>query len=140
MINITLHAIERYLDRIDPTVSYPQARSLILDAMSRARRIKERSRMGDAYYVTDELRLIVAEERGNLTVISVLNLHEPEEEKIPPLAMELARQYDTSKLTQKKKNIKREKELIELEKALENAYKKITNIKTKLDLLRKLDT
>lgn len=139
MINITLHAIERYQQRIDSSVTFTKAKSLILDAMSRARRIKEKTNSGDAYYVTDELRLIVAEERGKLTVLSVLELYEPEEEKLPAMAIELASQYDTSKLTQRKLNTKREKEIKELEKAIENHTKKINNIKKKIELL-KIDT
>lgn len=132
MINITLHAIERYQERIDSAVTFQQAKSLILHAMSRARRIKEKTHQGDAYYVTDELRLIVAEEKGNLTVLSVLQLYEPEEKLIPAYAIELAKEYDAARLTVSEKEKKRKgnrlKELDDLRAALSKAKDKIKEL------------
>jgi predicted RNase H-like nuclease (RuvC/YqgF family) len=137
MINITLHAIERFCDRIDPKASFQEARSRILDAMTRARRIKERSRMGDAYYVTEELRLIVAEEKGKLTVLSVLELHESEEDQLPPLAIELAKQFTEGEknLSKSQKEINRLKELDDLRAALDRYKKENQRLREEIDKL-----
>lgn len=73
-IRVSHHAIERYQERIDSTVTYNQAYDIISAAMLTASRQKERTFAGDTYYLADNFRLVIAEENGHREVLTVLGL------------------------------------------------------------------
>lgn len=94
-ISITLHAIDRYIDRIDSAASAKSAREHILRAAATAVRSREKTSSGHTYYIADDIRLVVAEERGSLTVVTVLEKYgQGGAEEVPELAVKLAAEFD----------------------------------------------
>lgn len=96
MLSISFHAVERYVERIDPSANYDSAREAIAAAFAESSRLRERSRAGDAYFAAETMKLIVAEERGRRTVLTVLppgRQDALDHSDIPEEARELALQF-----------------------------------------------
>lgn len=93
-VNVTVHAISRYVERIKPGTPFLVAKSKILSEFEVAIREKTRTHSGDAYYAGPEFRLVVAEENGSRTVLTVLQKGDAgRSEEIPELALALNAQY-----------------------------------------------
>lgn len=90
---VSTHAIDRYIERIDPSASEPAALSIITNRFNLSVRQRERTYAGEAIYLCPEMRLIVAEENGHREVVTVIPLHEPVEGNIPELAEELQAEF-----------------------------------------------
>lgn len=134
---ISLHAVERYVDRIDPTASFAAARAAIREAFTTASRQREPSRSGDAYYLADRMRLIVAEENGSRTVLTVLPpAGDHQGDDIPEQARLLAQQFEEWEATQRHGrgelgDLRKQAEV--LQKALAARKKEIANLQAKLN-------
>lgn len=93
-VYVTLHAVERYIQRVNPAASVSKARDTIREQLFSSARQRERTRSGDTYFVGPDFRLVVAEERGSRTVLTVLPLDDfTEEQEIPELAAALNAEF-----------------------------------------------
>jgi len=65
MISLTNHAIERYRDRICPTLNLAQAQERLTDALRTAQRLSGRTKYGQLRYALPGCHLIVKETRDS---------------------------------------------------------------------------
>ena len=96
-VSITNHAVTRLIERLGWAVTIQEARERIREEFERSRRLRHKTPDGAYwYYVTEVLRMVVAEEQGRRTIITVLAPHEADggSSAIPEMARELAAQFD----------------------------------------------
>jgi hypothetical protein len=73
-MNFTMHAVEQYISRCRPGLSYPAALSELQAHVGSARSSRERTPVGDHVRVVEELncKLVTKRERGKIVVVTVL--------------------------------------------------------------------
>lgn len=73
-MHFTVHAVEQYVVRCRPELSYPAALAQLKEHLPGAHPLRRRTDAGDELYCVPALhcRLVVKRERGQLTVVTVL--------------------------------------------------------------------
>lgn len=92
-IRVSTHAVERYIERIDPEASWGAVIEILTEALSTASREKRKTFAGDTIFAASSFRMVVAEENGHREVLTVLPIHGSREEHIPEMAAQLAAEF-----------------------------------------------